>query len=50
MIKFVVTSEVKAEVGALFITTKESNPLQKTLDEMGWPEPPYPLQTGNYTA
>ena len=39
------TSAAEAELGALFITAKEMVPLLQTLSEIGWPKPPYPVQT-----
>ena len=44
------TSVAEAELGALFITAKETILIQKTLSKMGWPQPPSPLKTDNSTA
>ena len=44
------TSEAESELGALLITAKEMVPMRQTLSEMGWPQPPSPLQTNNSTA
>ena len=35
---------------ALFLTAKEMVPLRHTLTEMGWKQPPSPLQSDNSTA
>jgi len=44
------TSAAEVELGALFITTKKVLPIRQTLIEMGWPQPPTPVQTDNTTA
>ena len=50
IIKFVMASAAEAELGALFITAKKVLPICQTLIEMGWPQPPIPVQTDNTTA
>ena len=50
VIKFVMTSAAKAELGALFIAAQKLVPLHQTLIEMGWTHPPTPIQTDNTTA
>ena len=50
IIKFVMASAAEAELGALFITAKKVLPIRQTLIEMGWPQPPTPIQTDNTTA
>ena len=50
IIKFVVSSATEAELGSLYITAKEMVPIRQTLIEMGWIQPPYPIQTNNSTA
>ena len=50
IIKLVMASAAEAELAALFITAKEMVPLRQTLKEMGWPQPPSPVQTDNSTA
>ena len=50
VIKFVMTSAAEAELGALFIAAQKLVPLRQTLCEMGWPQPPTPVQTDNTTA
>ncbi len=44
------SSAAKAELGALFLDAKTAVPDRKTLDEMGHPQPPTPIQTDNKTA
>ena len=48
--KYVVSSAAEAEMTALFLTTKEMVPLRHTLTEMGWKQPPSPLQSETSTA
>ena len=48
--KYVVSSAAEAEMTALFITAKEMVPLRNTLTEMGWKQPPSPIQADNSTA
>ena len=50
IIKFVMSSATEAELGALYITAKEMFPIRQTLIEMGWKQPPSPIQTNNLTA
>ena len=50
IIKFVMSSAAEAELGALFVTAKEMVPMRQALAEMGWPQPPSPVQTDNSTA
>jgi hypothetical protein len=50
IIKYVVSSAAEAEMTALFLTAKEMVPLRNTLMEMGWKQPPSPLQSDNSTA
>ena len=50
ILKFVLSSAAEAELGALFVTAKEMIPLRQALNEMGWPQPPSPIQTDNSTA
>ena len=44
------SSDTKAKLAAMFITTKKMVPLRQTLVEMRWPQPPSLLQTDNSTA
>jgi hypothetical protein len=39
-----------AEIGAVFINDKEGTVLRATLEELGHPQPPTPLETDNTTA
>ena len=50
IMKYVVSSAAEAEMTALFLTAKEMVPLRNTLTEMGWKQPPSPLQSDNSTA
>jgi hypothetical protein len=43
-------SASEAEFGALFVNGKEATVLRQTLTDMGWPQPPTPIQTDNSTA
>ena len=44
------SSAAEAELGALYITARKLLPMRQTLIEMGWPQPPSPIQTDNTTA
>ena len=44
------TSAAEAELAALYITAQKLVPMRQTLIEMGWPQPPTPIQTDNTTA
>ena len=50
VIKFVMTSAAEAELAALCITAHKLVPMKQTLIEMGWPQPPTPIQTDNTTS
>jgi hypothetical protein len=50
MMKFVMSSAAKAELSALYTTSKEMVPLCQTLIETGWLQPCMPIQTDNSTA
>jgi hypothetical protein len=50
ILKFVMSSAAKAELGALYTTAKELVPLRLTLDKMGWPQLRTPIQMDNSTA
>ena len=50
IIKSVVSSAAEAEIGALFINTRQAIPARRTLEEMGHKQPPTPVQTDNTTA
>ena len=44
------TYAAEAELGALYITAQKMVPTRQTFIEMGWPQPPTPIQTDNTTA
>ena len=50
IIKFVMSSASEAELGALYITAKEMVPIYQTSIDMGWKQPPSPIQTDDLTA
>ena len=50
IIKAVMSSAAEAELGGLFINAKTAVPIRKTLEELGHPQPPTPIQTDNSTA
>ena len=50
IMKYVVSSDAEAEITALFLTEKEMVPLWHTLIEMGWKQPPSPIQSDNSNA
>ena len=43
-------SAAEAELGALFITSKEIVLISHTLIDIGWPHPPSPIKIDNSTA
>ena len=50
IIKSVVSSAAEAEIGALFINSRQAIPARTTAAEMGHVQPPTPIQTDNTTA
>ncbi len=50
ILKAVMSSAAKAELGALYINAREAIPMQHLLEEMGHKQPPTPIQTDNSTA
>jgi hypothetical protein len=46
----VLASASEAEIGALYENTRKASILRTTLEEMGYPQPPTPVQTDNSTA
>ena len=50
IIKAVMSSAAETEVGALYITCRKVVPVRHTLEFLGHPQPPTPIQTGNTTA
>ena len=43
------SSTAEAELGALFVNSRQTAPAWITAKEMGHPQPPTPIQTGNTT-
>jgi hypothetical protein len=50
VLKHVMSLAAKAEIGAVFINAKEGAVLHTTLEEVGHPQPPTPMETDNTTA
>ena len=50
IIKAVMSSAAEAEIGALYINSREAVPQRHLLEEMGHPQPPTPIQIDNTTA
>ena len=50
IIKSVMSSAAEAEIGALFINSRQAIPARHLLEEMGHPQPPTPIMTDNTTA
>jgi hypothetical protein len=50
VLKHVMSLAAEAEIGAVFINAKEGAVLHTTLQELGHPQPPTPLETDNTTA
>jgi hypothetical protein len=50
VLKHVMSSATEAEIGSVFITAKEGAVLHTTLEEMGHPQLPTPMETDNTTA
>ncbi len=50
ILKFVLASVAEAELAALYTTAREMIPLRNALDEMGWKQPRWPIQTDNSAA
>jgi hypothetical protein len=50
IIKAVMSLAVKAKIGALYINCWEAVPARRTLEFLGHPQPPTPIQTNNTTA
>jgi hypothetical protein len=46
----VLASATKAEIGGIFVNGQEATSLRVTLEELGHPQPPTPIQTDNSTA
>ena len=50
ILRFVVASAAEAELGALFLNCKQAAIFRITLEEMGHPQPPIPVNCNNSTA
>eukprot|EP00804_Cyclotella_cryptica_P022419 CCRYP_021142-RA/>CCRYP_021142-RA protein AED:0.48 eAED:0.48 QI:0/0/0/1/0/0/3/0/284 len=50
IIKSVTSSAAEAELGALYINSRETIPIRHLLEEMGHAQPPTPIQIDNSTA
>jgi hypothetical protein len=48
--KFVVASAAEAELGALFMNSKDAKIIRFVLEEMGHKQPPTPIHCDNKTA
>jgi hypothetical protein len=44
------SSAAEAEVAGVFVNTKEGTTIRTTLEELGYPQPPTPVQVDNTTA
>ena len=50
IIKSVMSSAAEAEIGALFINSRQAISARRLLEEMGHVQPPTPIQTDNTTV
>ena len=50
IMKFVASSAAEAELGTLFMNSKEGRTIRLTLKELGHPQPPTPIHCDNATA
>jgi hypothetical protein len=50
VLKHVMSLAAEAEIGAVFMNAKEGAVLRTTLEELGHPQPPPPMETDNTTA
>ena len=50
IIKTVMSSAAVAKIGATFLNAKDALPIRTTLEELGHPQPPTPMQVDNTTA
>ena len=48
--KNVMTSAAEAEIGALYLNSRQKNQVRQLLQEMGHKQPPTPVQIDNATA
>ena len=44
------SSAAEAEIGATFLNAKDALPIRTTLEELGHPQPPNPMQVDNTTS
>jgi hypothetical protein len=49
-LKHVMSSAAEAEIGAVFLNSKEGAVLRTTLEELGHKQPPTPMETDNTTV
>ena len=45
-----ISSAAKAEIGVIFINSRQAIPAKNTVEEMGHVQPPTPIQTNNTTT
>lgn len=50
ILKFVAASAAEAELGALFLNTREAKVMRFTLHKLGHPQPPTPIHVDNMTV
>ena len=50
IIKTVMSSAAEAEIGATFLNAKDALPIRTTLEEIGHPQSPTPMQVDNTTS
>ena len=50
ILKMITSSAMETEVAATFYNAKEALPFRATLEEMGHPQPPTPMEVDNETA
>ena len=50
ILRNIMSSAADAELGALFLKTKEAVPIRTTFIKMNWPQPPTTIQVDNSTA
>ena len=50
ILKMITSSAMENEVAAIFYNVKEALPFRVTLAEMGYPQPPTPMEVDNETA
>ena len=50
ILKMITSSAMETEVAASFYNSKEALPFRATLEEMGHPQPPTPMEVDNETA